>query len=288
MSRIAYCAIHPAIGVARVGDSPGEYFVGSEESPASYKDETGRIKRQAVRFRIFAYDAQDALIGELTAADATITWTVHLVNGKGAANRFTGSGPRNASVTDRASLVIDPGPRTITGREAPGSLFDTGAFLGTPVPLGELRTDDEGRLIVLGGAGHSGSPGDQPLPTFADNDGWYDDTSDGPVTASVLLADKTDIEVRPAWVVVAPPDFAPGIGNLVTLYDVAENAAVEAGLLPEPKRSPSSATSSRCSPARWAISGSTSRRPAATGAPSTWAGAPSGPATSSSPTTSRC
>lgn len=234
MSRIAYCAIHPAIGVARVGDSPNEYFVGSEESPASYKDETGRIKRQAVRFRIFAYDAQDALIGELTAADATITWTVHLVNGKGAANRFTGSGPRNASVTDRASLVIDPGPRTITGREAPGSLFDTGAFLGTPVPLGELRTDDEGRLIVLGGAGQSGSPADAPLPTFADNDGWHDDTSDGPVTA-VLTKDGDEIEVRPAWVVVAPPDFAPGVGNLVTLYNVAENAAVEAGLLPERK-----------------------------------------------------
>ena len=39
------------------------------------------------------------------------------------------------------------------------------------MPLGELRTDDEGRLIVLGGFGQSGSvPDDQPLPSFADND----------------------------------------------------------------------------------------------------------------------
>src|SRR5690348_13920957 len=237
MSRIAYCAIHPAVGVARVGDSPEEYFLGpeqpgGEESPASYKDKAGRVKRQAVRFRVFAYDESDAVIGELTADDAEITWTVHLVNGKAAAQPFTGpgsgagdSGRRNDTVTDRASLVIDPGPRTVTGRQAAGQVFDTGTFLGKPVPLGELRTDDEGRLIVLGGFGHSGSvPEDQPLPSFADNDGWHDDTSDGPVTATVTK-DGESLEVRGAWIVVAPPDFAPGVGNLVTLYDVMADVA---------------------------------------------------------------
>ena len=89
MSRIAYCAIHPAVGVARVGDSPDEYFLGpeqpgAEETPASYKDQAGRVKRQAVRFRIFAYDESDTVIGELTADDAEIAWTVHLVTGMGA------------------------------------------------------------------------------------------------------------------------------------------------------------------------------------------------------------
>src|SRR4051794_7780299 len=240
MSRIAYCVIHPAVGVARVGDSPDEYFLGpeqpgGEETPASYKDRAGRVKRQAVRFRVFAYDESDTVIGELTADDAQIAWTVHLVNRKGAAEPFTGAGRRNDQVADRASLVIDPGPRTITGRQTAGQVFDTGAFLGKPVPLGELRTDDEGRLIVLGGFGHSGSvPEDQPLPSFADNDGWHDDTSDGPVTATVTK-DGQAIEVRGAWIVVAPPDFAPAVGNLVTLYDVMADVAVEHQFMAEPK-----------------------------------------------------
>src|SRR3954468_9656452 len=121
MSRIAYCAIHPAVGVARVGDSPDEYFLGPEqpdgaETPASYKDRAGRVKRQAVRFRVFAYDESDAVLGELTADDAEIAWTVHLVNGKAAAQQFTSaSARRNDKVADRSSLVIDPGPRTVTG-----------------------------------------------------------------------------------------------------------------------------------------------------------------------------
>jgi hypothetical protein len=241
MSKIAYCAIHPALGVARVGDSPDDYFFGPEtpgaiEAPASYKDDAGRVKRQAARFRVFAFDASDGLIGELTAADAEITWTVHLVNGKGAAEKFTGPGRRNKDVPD-GDLIIDPGPRDIGGREAAGVAFDGGKFLGTPVPLGELRTDDEGRLIVLGGAGHAASvPADAPLPSFADNDGWHDDTSDGPVTARVVLPGGEQVETRPAWVVVAPPDFAPAISNLVTLYDVAEQAAQERGWLAEPKQ----------------------------------------------------
>src|SRR5690349_18647716 len=135
MSRIAYCAIHPAVGVARVGDSPEEYVLGPEqpggdEAPASYKDKAGRVKRQAVRFRVFAYDESDAVLGELTAEDAEIAWTVHLRNGKGAAQQFTGDGRRNDKVADRASLVIDPGPRTVAGRQSTGQLFDTGTFLG--------------------------------------------------------------------------------------------------------------------------------------------------------------
>ena len=62
--------IHPAIGVARVGDSPDEYFIGPEApgvppsltnpsdssaQPGSYKDRQHRIKRQGARFRIYEY-----------------------------------------------------------------------------------------------------------------------------------------------------------------------------------------------------------------------------------------
>ena len=57
--------------------------------------------------------------------------------------------------------------------------------------------------------------------SFANNDGWCDDTSDGPVRAKVTLKGGAQtVEADSAWVLVAPPDFAPPIENVVTLYDV--------------------------------------------------------------------
>jgi hypothetical protein len=254
MTDIVYCGIHPGIGIARVGDSPDEYFVGPERPgraglPAGgYKDERGRVKRQAARFRVFGFDAAGNVVQELTDADAEIEWSVHLANGKGAAPRFHPDRPgqlRNARVTGtrRATLVIDPGERRVRGRGVWGTpyRFASGTFLGHEVDLGELRTDAAGRLLVLGGHGTSGSPRNTPLSHFADNDGWHDDTSDGPVDARVTLRNTgEEIPVRhPSWVVVAPPDFAPSITNLVTLYDVFEyepfrREAVDGGVLPTP------------------------------------------------------
>jgi L-Lysine epsilon oxidase N-terminal len=137
-------------------------------------------------------------VRELTAHDATIQWTVHLANQKAAWYQFETAldipeaeptSRRNAAYqgADRNALVIDPGPRRVSGRHRSAVPFDTGAFLGEPVYLGELRTDAQGRLLVLGGRGHSFSPGGVALTTFANNDGWTDDTSDGPVTARVRL-----------------------------------------------------------------------------------------------------
>jgi hypothetical protein len=119
-----------------------------------YKDAQGRIKRQAARFRLFGYDSGGKLVGEVTAKDADISWTVHLANAKAAWNEFDGLNPnapkRNAAVANRNSLIIDPGPRSLSGRTK-SAAFDTGNFLGVIVPLGEIRTDTAGRLIVLGG-----------------------------------------------------------------------------------------------------------------------------------------
>jgi L-Lysine epsilon oxidase N-terminal len=61
----------------------------------------------------------------------------------------------------------------------------------------------------------------QPLDHFANNDGWCDDVSDGPVRALIQLKGITKtIEADSAWVIVAPADFAPPIENLITLYDI--------------------------------------------------------------------
>ncbi|GAA2146352.1 hypothetical protein GCM10009760_36070 [Kitasatospora kazusensis] len=69
--------------------------------------------------------------------------------------------------------------------------------MGKEVYLGELRTDEEGRLLVLGGFGASASYDGQPVITFANNEGWHDDTGDGPVTATVSVGGR-ELPVDPA------------------------------------------------------------------------------------------
>jgi hypothetical protein len=96
------------------------------------------------------------------------------------------------------------------------------------VSLGQIRIDEDGRLLVLGGFGRSESPANAPLETFANNDGWFDDVSDGPVTATVKLSDTNrKIEAAGAWVIVCPPNFAPQIDSIITLYDVLLQVAVD-------------------------------------------------------------
>jgi FtsP/CotA-like multicopper oxidase with cupredoxin domain len=229
--------IHSSIGIARVGNSPTEFFIGPERPgdrtpPAGgYKDAEGRVKRQAARFRLFGYDDRGRLIREITDDDATISWTVHLANKKAAWHKFDGLNPnaplRNKLVKNRQKLIIDPGSRTISGTEQLAK-FETGKFDKTVVPLGEIRTDEAGHLIVLGGFGHSASPTHQQLTTFANNDGWYDDVSDGPVNATVKFNGAAQtMQAIGAWVIVAPPDFAPPIENITTLYDVLLQVAVD-------------------------------------------------------------
>jgi hypothetical protein len=240
---IVRAAIHPGIGVARVGDSPDEFFLGPEVPPPSpppdggYRDRSGALKRQAARFRIYGYDRHGRVVSELTAANADVKWTVHLANKKASWYAFeialdipeaTPTPRRNTSFTGepRKSLEIDPGSRSISGRNEGSVAFDGGRFLDTPVYLGELRTDEEGRLVVLGGRGVSGTPfTGNTLTTFGNNDGWYDDTSDGPVTAEVSIGGRR-IPVDAAWVVVAPPNYAPDIISLQPMSEVMLEASV--------------------------------------------------------------
>lgn len=246
---IAYCRIFPSIAAARIGDSPDEFFIGPEapgiapDPEGGFKDIEGRIKRQAARFRIYGYDAAGNVVREVTHLQpgVAITWKVQLANVKAAWNRFLGvkagmqldqkSDPkklRNQGVADRSKLEIKPSPREISGIGQSGPIyeFSDGCFFDKPVYLGELQTDDAGRLIVLGGRGQSdGTAEAKPLFTYANNDYWHDDVSDGPVTASVKL-NGADVPVKgTAWVLVAPPKFAPAHVNIVTLYEVMGEAA---------------------------------------------------------------
>ncbi len=231
--------IHPAIGIARVGNSP-EFFIGPERlgerpNPAGgFKDAQCRVKRQAARFRIFAHH-DDGTAEEITDAEADITWTVHLANKKAA---YPGRGNSEAA----GDLTINPGARSTTGPNQQ-KLFDNGAirFAGQPVttvPLGEMRSDDDNHLLVLGGAGHSSSPGGDGILDFWGNPGWFDDISDGPVSATIKIrATSTNPPVTGAWVICAPPKYAPHQDSPTTLYDRVLQAMVDAGLAAAPTSS---------------------------------------------------
>jgi hypothetical protein len=255
---IVSAKIHPAIGIARMGNSE-EYFIGPEvtspepKKPGSYRDGAGALKRQAARFRIYGYNAAGEVVQELTADYADIHWTAHVANRKAGWYQWVQamdipesvnlSVPlRNKHVTGAARrlLDIDGGARTITGEGTYGSDYRfVGQFAGpdqtVPVYLGELRTDDAGRLLFLGGMGRSASPTNQPIyepnapasaNSFINANGWYDDASDGPVTAKVSVNGR-EIPVEPAWVVTAPPNYAPDVVGVRTLYDLLQDLYIQ-------------------------------------------------------------
>ena len=301
--------IHPAIGIARVGDSPDNFYLapeqagqlpfeltsdGKEKPIKTFKDKQQRVKRQAARFRVFAYDdnggaGKEIKIGDtvdiarpktgqvLTIQVTDIAWTVYLANKKSSWYEFqqldgehgySNSHPlRNADVTDadaRQQLIIDPGPQTVnyTTEKQRTAQFAEGQNPGytqsfppklTPFSietLGELRVimqDSYNRLLVLGGYGNSGSYkmgfGEPVIKHYANNEGWFDDVSDGPVMARIVYkVIKEDgrkpspatvshppgpITVdAPAWVIVGYPRYAPQIMDIVTMDELIYDLAV--------------------------------------------------------------
>lgn len=168
---------------------------------------------------------------------------------------------RNASVENGdpnnsariAMLTIDPGPRTISGSDAGNVRFDKATTVsiyqaGTGIvqlgnypksfpgdsfsnlycptgpidTLGELRTDAQGHLLVLGGYGRACGWDVTPpyLAKDVNNDNWFDDASDGPVSAVLVLDDDSVQPVQAgAWVTATDPSYAPQTLNIVSLWD---------------------------------------------------------------------
>lgn len=242
-ARVHRIGIYPAIGICRVGGSD-KYFLAPEipgVPPApdgGFKDGDQSIKKQAQRFRLYAFDKKGRLIEEVTAKKATITWTVHLANAKAAWYGFNNPldnselapglpGQRRnpyfvADEEREQQLVIDGGKRTLSAASAKSKPF-AGRFFGqagTDVELGHLETDEVGRLVVVPPDGISSSPTGAPITSFADNNGWHDDWCDGPVRATVRYPDGKTFEADTAWVACVGPNFAPEIPPVSTLYDV--------------------------------------------------------------------
>ncbi len=198
-----------------------------------------------------------------------IEWTVYLANKKASWYQSTalqGNSPnhllRNPTIKDataRQRLIIDPGPQTVSySTSVPThAKFAKGknpafpqSFPSTLSPknidtLGEVianQQDNYNRLIVLGGHGHSGAfqqgAGELHIENGS-NDGWFDDVSDGPVTATLWLQHLMDdcaleedlspftIPVDdPAWVLVTYPGYVPAIENMTALDDVVYDVSV--------------------------------------------------------------
>lgn len=161
-----------------------------------------------------------------------------------------------------SQLVIDPGPRAISARQGVPVAFDAatptgysdgrGGIAQQPdypksfpqdsnsrlfqpsgalTSLGELLTDERGRLLVLAGRGRTAAIYDEygdPMPLTGDlnNDGWFDDAADGPVSATIVFADGSTEEAFGAWVVCGDPAYAPQIRNVVSAWDDVYDAWV--------------------------------------------------------------
>lgn len=255
-AKIARLGVYPAIGICRVGGSP-QWFLAPEvpglpsQPEGGFKDGAQLIKKQVQRFRVYAFDDHDRVIGEITQGKASIEWSVHVANTKAAWYGFNnpldngelapglpGQLRNQYFVSDaqrEQMLLIDGGRKTISGIDANADGTSAAhAMVGrfydkTDVGLGHLRTDDKGRLLVFPPDGVSRSPVGSPITSFADNDGWYDDWCDGPVGATVTLPDGRRLKAAHSWVASVGPNFAPDIPPITTLYDVVADLNVREG-----------------------------------------------------------
>src|SRR5262249_31441065 len=187
-----------------------------------FKTNDGRIKPQAARFRIFEYvrddnNNKDVKVREInlrTDPTAKVTWRVHLANRKANFCQFNGQqgaldtkggkpffytsysagGVRNSDIKGlqerRNRLELDAQERTIKAGDPTKvvQLAVNHPGLQKIETLGELRTDSDGNLLVIGGMGFADHFANaHPLTTYANNDGWFDDVSDGPIGVTVEI-----------------------------------------------------------------------------------------------------
>jgi L-lysine 6-oxidase len=287
--------IHPAVGVARLGNSRGDTFYlepqtigglpiecdargnpkmenGTPLFVRQFKDADGRIRRQAAQFAVWVSDSADPTDAgrEITLDDPmveSIEWSAHLANKKGvwySNNELIGDVMLARTKTDgkydanyygegtlhndddpkvpRREWIIDAGPRSVSrpgdkiefSRDNMPPDYTKGGFpkihprhprapyeINT---LGDLRMDDKGRLVLLGGYGHAG--GTTPIVTYTGQDTWFDDISDGPVYCTLKLKGRAEPIALTAWALVGSPKYAPELRNISTLDDVMFDVGV--------------------------------------------------------------
>jgi hypothetical protein len=258
MAKFVSAEIFPGVGICRIGNSEEGFYLAPEipnRAPRGlndnweFRDDDGKILRQAQRFRIYGYTDRKEIqvIDQTHPSVASIEWKVTLANKKPSFYQFLGKytynyledGPRydllrnqhiqdNMEPDERSHLWNLPFPNGLTlktdqYRHGDKIEFKGGKIFGDyDAPyLGELQADDKGNLIVLGGRGVSKQTrGSGVMYDYVNNDHWYDDTSDGPVEAHVHFKDGSVLVCKSAWVLTAPPKFPIAFKSLVSLHDV--------------------------------------------------------------------
>lgn len=211
LADVAALKIHPAIGCARLANNDDfyEFFDYHEKRKAglaqalrymSVRNGKHWMMRQAVKFRIFAYDTLGTELGELTqdvmgALGLEATWT--------------------ASVANRKLNVWSDGATPIVAAQASAATGETQRLEGDnpwhqgKVWLGEITGDG---LFIPPKGGAYRKAEDRIIPPYGahqqDND-VMDTTSDGAINVSLRGAEG--IPVVPACVIVAPQDHSPDV-----------------------------------------------------------------------------
>lgn len=135
-SKVHHIGIYPTIGIARVGNSTaseeGEgWYVGPEvpgrddTPPGGFKDKDYRVKRQAARFRVYAFDEANNVLCEATPDKGFKTeWKVQVANKKASWYAFM-------------------------GKHQPGAFKPGSSTLRNPNVQPDVRVFDLGELISL-------------------------------------------------------------------------------------------------------------------------------------------
>lgn len=211
LSDVAIFKIHPAIGVARLANNEEFYeFFDYEAKRAAGQAQTLQymserhgqhwMKRQAVRFRIFAYDSHGRELGELSETTMarlgiSASWTANIANRKN--NTWNSATPvvaASATATAGETRLLEGNNPWIAGRK---------------VWLGEITGN--GVFIPPGGGVYrkSASHTIPPYGSHKRDNGVLDTTSDGSI--SVTLTGAGAIQVLPACIIVAPQGHSPDV-----------------------------------------------------------------------------
>jgi hypothetical protein len=200
--------IHPAIGIARVADNDDYYVFG--DRPDAYKS-NGRMKRQAVQFRVFAYGENNVGLGELTAdligaLKMKCVWSARVANRKIAFQEHVPLSGTQHVVSASASSDDANAGKLI------GSLPDFAE--GAAIPLGQIT--ETGLFIPPKGEVFRKTPGLPIDPYPATSTKVADTTGDGSVSVKITQG-KKDLRCLPACIVVAPQDFSPDVDPIEDL-----------------------------------------------------------------------